>query len=395
MSEVNVVTPPAPAEQVQPDVNTQLASSMWNENFVAPAAPSTPASAAAPEAPVVEESNKENIITVDANQWLKENFGWENPDAAKAEVERLRQLQQQAATPAEIKFANDEARKYYEAITAGKSDDIYNILHQQRQLTRLEQMEIKSAAEASEIIKANLQFKYKDLSPQEIERLYTRQYALPEKPKQMGEDDTEYAVVVADWQQRVQEREQDIMIDARIAKPELLKYKNELTLPDIPKVDPQPQGPSQEELAALQQYRNNFTQHFERDYAKFNGFTVTAKDGGVDLPVTYSVTPEELAASKQSVLDTVFNINQFIEGRWFDDKGNPNINAIQEDLYLLNNRNKVLQKIANDASAQRAAHELKERNNINLNGINNSGIQPNGVAAKSEMQQVAEKVWNL
>lgn len=397
MSEVNVAPAPAAQEPVAqpatPDINAQLGNSLWNENFVAPqpAAPDiTPAPAAQPAAAPVKPEPK----IVDVNEWLKETYGWESVDAGKAELDRLNKLAQQAQTPAEIKYANEEARKYHEAIIAGKSDDLYNILHKQRELTRLEQLEINTNTEAAQIIKANLQFKNPFLKPDEIDFLVQENYRIPEKPIRVLEDtDETYNAAVSEWQQQVDRVNKKMVIDAKLAKPELVKYKSELSLPDIPKVDPQPQGPSQEDLAKAEAFRNNFNQHLERDYNKFTGFAVTAKDGGVDLPITYGVTPEELTASKQEL--QTFNVNEFLDNRWFDKEGNPNVTLMQKDLYVLRNLDKILQKVANEASAQRAAHELKVRNNINLNSVTPGNPQPAGTETKTEQQQLAEKVWAI
>lgn len=398
MSEVNVATTPVMQEPVvetpaQPDVNAQIAQNLWNETPAQPPVATTPAPETTPEPeaqPVVEAPKPAETI-VDANEWLKQTYGWDNADAGKQELERLRKLQETAQTPAEHKFANDESKKYYDAITNGKADDLYNILHQQKQIERLEKLELTSAKEAADIIKTNLQFKHKDLQPHEVERIFNRQYALPPQPKQgIDQTDEEYQLVVADWKAQVAEKEQDMIIDAKLAKPELSKFKSELILPDIPKVDNGAPQHDQKVLEAQQAFQENFKQKLESDYKTFNGFSVTAKDGGVDLPISYAITPEELAASKQQLAD--FNVNQFLDSRWFDQQGNPNIKQMQEDLYLLQNKDKVFQKIANEASAQRMAHHLKTKSNINVNGVTNAAPVTNGKTAE---QEFAEKIWNM
>ncbi len=395
MSEENVATPPVTQEPVvetpvQPDVSAQIAQNIWNETPVTPSVEPPAAQVAVVEPPVTELPKTEPKV-VDVNDWLKETFQVDNVETAKQKWAEFQKLQEQPPAPAEVKYANEESKKLHEAILAGNKKEAYNILHQQEQLERLETMQPTSAKEAAEIIKANLQFKHKDLKPEQIDRLFTRQYAMPAQPKQgVDQEDAEYALVLEDWKTQVAEREQDMIIDAQIAKPELSQYKSQLILPDIPKVEAAAPAQSQEELAKRETLRSNFVQKLDSDYKNFSGFSVTAKDGGVDLPINYAIAPEELDASKQQIAN--FDVNQFFDSRWFDDKGIPNIKQIQEDLYLLQNRDKVFQKIANEASAQRLAHHLKTKSNINVDGTNNGAPVTNGKTAE---QEFAEKVWSV
>jgi hypothetical protein len=217
----------------------------------------------------------------------------------------------------------------------------------------------------------------------------------PQPVRDLDQIDEDYNQVLDEWKRQVQEKEQDLMIDAKVAKPELIKYKSQIVLPDITKVEPQSQVPDQKELEAKQEaFFNNFKQRLESSYQNFKGFSVTAKDGDVQLPISYTISPEEVTSSKEEVMQVITNTNEFFDERWFDENGNPNITQIQEDLYLLKNRDKVFQKIANESAAQRFAHHQKIQNNINLNGVNNNFAppQPDG---KTDHQRLAEQVWSF
>jgi len=391
-------TPALPTEQQaatenqpqQPDITTQLGNALWNNEQPVQQPPAV-------QEPPKEEPPKEEFKYVEPGEWLKENYGWESVEAGKAELEQLRKLRETAQTPAERKYANEQSRIYYEAIVNGDEDKVYETLHQKRQLKRLEDLPIANVNEAADIIKANLLFKHKEqgLTTEDVDFLYNKRYVLPAKPQQGSEQsDEDYAAQVEGWKQQVQEKEREIIIEAKLAKPELAKYKSELVLPDIPKVANEQQQVSQEDLAKYEAFKNNFQQKLVSDYQNFKGFSVTAKDGDVQLPVTYAISPEELSASKQMLEN--LNVNEFLDQRWFDEQGNPKINQMQEDLYLLTNRDKVFQKIANESAAQRYAHHQKIQNNIKLTGVNN-GAPP--VAAqpdtKAEQHQMAEFLWNL
>jgi hypothetical protein len=377
-----------PAAVVQPKVEEQAAATTTQAEGVTTTA--------------VKEEETEYLSVDD---WVKRQFEYDNLDTFKnewAELRKLKEQQQTAAAVEEPKWANEESKQAYELLREGKRDDVRRILNQQAELERLEKFDITDAAQAAEIIKANLQFKYKDLDPKQIDRLYSRQYELPAKPQQDLQTDEEYAQEIAQWQRQVQDKEMDIMIDAKIAQPELANYKKQIVFPDIPKANNAGQqlGPTQEDLAAQKAYRDDFVQKLGTEYRNFKGYNTIAKDGEVELPISYSLNDDEKLAFNATVQKAVDNIQGFLDNDlgWWDAKNNSfNINKMQEDLYLLLNKDKVISKFAGEAAAQRFQHHLKITNNIKLEGVNSQTNIPTGqvLDEKARNQKVAESVWSF
>lgn len=339
---------------------------------------------------------------ISPEEWLKREFEYENLDTFKNEWSELRKLKEQPPKAEEIKWANDESKRIAALVNEGKYDELRRVLNQQADLARLENYDVSDVAQAAEIIKANLQFKYKDLDPKQIDRLYARQYAMPEKPEQgIDQTDDDYAQEVAQWQRQVQEKEQDIMIDAKIAKPELGNYKSQIVFPDIPKANDAGQpGPTQEDLAAQQAFRDQFVQKLGTDYRNFKGYSTVAKDGEVELPISYSLNDDEKLAFNPTIQKAVDNIQDFLDndlGWWNDQTKSFNINKMQEDLYLLMNKDKVFSKIAGESAAQRYVHHQKISNNVKLTGVNNQMDIPTGqvLDEKAKQQKVAETIWSF
>lgn len=376
-----------PVVQASPNANQIMAESLWGLNPTAyqnvePVTPQ-PIAEVAPEAaqPAPPEEQDEFIS---ADEYFKREYGLE-VNEFRSKWDELNKPKE-PETPQEQKWVYDDS----------KEEEIFNYINQKRQLDRLEKYDITDANQAAEIIRANLQFKYKDLQPTEIDRLFNRQYSIPTKPEQtIDQDGDEYAEIVAQWQRQVQEKQQDMIIDAKLAKPELSKFKSEIVLPDIQKPQVQQAGPTQEELAAIEAGRKAYLGAVESKYQGFKGYNVTAKDGDVQLPVSYNISPEELTTSKQ-ILENL-DVNEFLGPRWFDGNNNPHVNLIQEDLYLLQNREKVFQKIANEAAAQMKAHLIKTQNNINLKGVNPTlgPTSPTQQAPMNESQALAERIWSM
>lgn len=393
--------------ETQPQDNSAaIASALWGD--AAPAAAQTQETAVAAIEQTTATEAAATITTEEQPQlltpeeWLKSQFEYDNIDTFKNEWNELRKLKD-LPKPEETKWANEESKQAYELLREGKRDDVRRILNQQAELERLEKFDITDANQAAEIIKANLQFKYKDLDPKQIDRLYSRQYEMPAEPRQTDDQtDEEYAQVVSNWKRQVQEKEMDIMIDAKIAQPELANYKKQIVFPDIPKatVSAQQQGPTQEDLAAQETFRNEFVQKLGTEYRNFQGYNTIAKDGAVELPISYGLNDDEKLAFNPTVQKAVDNIQGFLDNDlgWWDAKNNSfNINKMQEDLYLLLNKEKVFSKFAGEASAQRFLHHQKTSNNIKLTGVNNQTEIPTGqvLDEKARNQKVAETIWSF
>ncbi len=392
-------------ENQQPQDNSAaIANAIWGETPVVPIK-EQPVVATNAEAATTNTASTTTTVeepeVISPEDWLKREFEYDNLETFKNEWKRLREQPVPKAEETH-EWANEESKKFYEYLKGDKRDEVRRILNQQAELEKLEKYDIVDASQAAEIIKANLQFKYKDLDPKQIDRLFTRQYSMPPEPRQVDQTEDEYAQDIAEWKKQVQEKEQDMMIDAKIAKPELANYKSQIVLPDIPKTnDAGQQGPSQEDLAAQQALHNSFVQKLGTDYVNFKGYNTIAKDGEVELPISYGINDDEKLAFNATVQKAVGNINEFLDNDlgWWDKQSNSfNINKMQEDLYLLKNRDKIFQKIAGESAAQRFQHHLKASNNIKLEGVNTQTTIPvsgQPLDAKAANQKLAEAAWDM
>lgn len=336
-----------------------------------------------PAATVVTEPVKDTTVVeepdniVDADKYLKDELGYDTWEAAKNEIKELRELREKAKTPEEIKFANEASQKLFEAWKEGKEDDVYSFLAEKRQLERAEKLDVTKVSDAAEIIKLNMQYKNKNLTADEIDYLYNKNYSLPEKPEQgIDETDDEYKSTLSKWEKDVRLAEKDLIIQAKLAKPELSKYKQELVAPEIPKKETsqEPVGPTQEELAVIQKNREEYLQSLPTSLKEFSGFTTTAKNEDVEIPVSYAIAEDEKVALQKEMEN--FDPMSFLESRWVTKEGKLDAKLMAADIYLLRNSGKVFQKIANESSAQTMSHSIKTKKNIS---IGSGGQQGNPV----------------
>jgi len=165
-------------------------------------------------------------------QTFTEKYGWQSPDDAQKEIEELRALKENPVA-AEPKFENEQSKALFNAIQAGKSDEVFEILAQQKKLESLTTAEItKDNADA--IVKLGMQLKYKDLTESEIEYKFKKQFGLPKEPV-MGDldDEDEFRDKHNEWKDKVAEIEMEKIIEAKLAKPDLESAKSKLVLPNI------------------------------------------------------------------------------------------------------------------------------------------------------------------
>lgn len=378
------------SQPTQPDVNQQIANSLWGDNIGAniqtPAPiPDTPP--AQTTTTTTTSDNPDNVETISVEEYFQREFGVD-PVAAKAEWENLRKIKENPPAAAVPEFANEDSRKVFEAIKSGDTKPLYEYLQRQ---TELEQAANLSAAEA---IKLHIKLTNPHYKPEDIADVFEEKYTFPVQPKQEEDESDEFFQVrMNQYNQSVEKINRRIERDAFTAKEGLSQLKSQLVFPDIPQANATQQQPDQKELEAkYEAARQDFIQNLGSNYQNFKGFSITAKDGEVELPINYTINPEELNASKQMLEN--FNVNEFLDQRWIDENGKPKINQMQEDLYLLMNRDKIFQKIANEASAQRFLHHQKTQNNIKLNGVN-TDITPSQQPTKNESQVLAEKVWSM
>ena len=170
--------------------------------------------------------------------------------------------------------------------------------------------------------------------------------------------------------------------------PEIEKLRSEITLPDIYNESGR-QAESQAEFEVMQEARSIYERTLDSDFQSFNGFNVSVKDEDVEIPISFNVSEEERLAMKNDLMD--FDSDSYLENRWFTKDGKPNIQQIMADKYLLENREKIFSKIANEAASQRVLAHIKRNGNININQTPTpQGAKPDLNGIEAERLRMAE-----
>lgn len=317
----------------------------------------------------------------DPNQFVKEKFGFESVEEAENQFKKFKEQPS-------FEFKDNVSKTLFDAIKEGKADDVYQVLNEQKRLDKLTTAELNPDL-AVEIIKENIKNKHKDLNQEEIDLLFFEKFYVPLKPEQSFDDtDEDYDAKLQTWQNQVDYVEKRLMIEAKLSRPELEKYKAEIQLPDIYNESGR-QAESQEEFEIMQQARSEYEKTLNSDFQSFNGFNVSVKDEDVEIPIAFNVGEDEKLVMKNQLED--FDTDTYFENRWFNKDGRPNVQQIMADKYLLENREKIFSKIANEAASQRLLAHLKKNGNININQTATpQGTKPDLSGAEAERQRLAE-----
>jgi hypothetical protein len=319
-------------------------------------------------APVIPPKEEDDIF--DEVQYVKNTFGWDSVEAGKAEIARLKKLEEQPVT-----FANADSEAAFNYLKEGKLEDLHNLLDRKIRLSKADTLDAKNA------IALHLRATKPHYTDQDIQDVLEETYPTPTQPKQGAEEDpAAFEDRTKEWQAAVEKINRRINRDSLAAKDELKKLHSELILPDINRVDPKlVQEATQKELEATQR-RERYLQAVESDYIKVDGFKTTYKDKEVEIPLSYELTPEEKVAYKEKIKS--IDLQAYFGPRWFKEDGSPMVDKIMHDIYRLENEEKITQKLVNDAGSKRMDAYLKGKKNIDLGGKGTEGtFTPDAKAA--------------
>lgn len=350
------------------------------------------------EKPLEEKKVEEKVIdnavddVEDGRKYLKEKLNYDDWDTAKNEIESLKA---KAQTPAEIKYANEQSKKLALAFQAGKIEEVYQILDKEIKLSKLTSGDI-TEQNAAAIIKAQIKEKY-DLSDDQVEYRFNKLYGTPKEPvyNELKETEDEFAERLADWKQKVADTKMEMLIEAKIVRPELEKLKSELKYPEVPQAIQTEREPTPEELELAQKNVELFVQNADEAVKNFDGFNVDYKDKDVHIKSNYKLSDEEQSSVKgmmKLLAESNYNSNAIFAKRWVNDDNTFNFTQITKDLAILESFDKSAQKFVGDAANKSKVQFIKEKHNIDLGKDGTGQLQ---LEDKEAQKKNEDAIWGL
>ncbi len=377
-------------------ISGQLANSFWGnqptETPTAVAETVTP-TVVAPvvETPKIEEAPKEEVF--DEAVYIKNNYGYESPEALKQAIEDSKKPRE------EIKFENDESKTLFELVRQGKKKEVREILDRQEKLEQYTSTEV-NAQTAESIIKLGMELSNKLLTKEDIDFKYRQEYGVPKEPIQKAsETDEDFAERMELWNERKITAEMKKIVDAKMAVPQLEQLKQKIVFPEIESKPVETvRQPTQEELDKAKKYNDAYVQSVDASLKDFNGFSVKVKNEDIGLPeieISYPLIDVErnvLSQQMKDFVNTNYDANALFANEWVNDDGTLNTRKMSEDRYLLKNRDKIIQKVAQDSATKAIEAFVKGKKNINLKETQTTMTE--GLTnEKTEMDILREKVF--
>lgn len=331
-----VTEPAAPAAPPIEDGGGQAAPA------AEPAATSTPP---APNQPINQPTAEEGVTYIDPNDYIKEHLGFDNWDVAKAELQRLRSLQQNAQTPAEIKFANDQAKRWFEYFTVpDKEDELYHALHARQQVKGLDSMGDEQKVKL--FIKMNNPMFDQELIDYQFQQDYGFDDSRFKDENGVITDPLAYRHAKVASMQRMQG-------DLAKANEFFNNYKTKIELPEI---NQKPQSPVIDEAYEGYKARTaNATEAYEKTIAPAlqalveadlnMAFNINDPDNQMQFDFGITVDKADFDAAKE---DALF-YTDYMERAFYDDKGAFQPKRLARAILLERNFDKYVQTIARQA----------------------------------------------
>jgi len=327
-----------------------------------------PATTDAPEVTVTPETTDEILSP---NEWLKRELEVDDIEVIKSERAQYKEWKEKGLTAAEIKFENEKSKQVHELLRAGKVDDVVEIYNTQKKIQKVLAADVNKDT-AAEIIKLGMSLKYKDLTADEINHRYNKEYGLPKEPTQKSDElDEEFADRKADWQSQYNDKVTDMIIQAKLTKPDIVSANESITLPELEKQAAAAYQPTQEELDRYNNAVADFSNKVDDDLKSLNELSVTFKDEAVEITSAYALSNEEksqISTQLKRFAEENFNANSLFADRWVNKDGTLNVSRMTRDLARLNADEKIDQKFAQDAATKRLVQYRKETGNINVTG---------------------------
>ena len=319
---------------------------------------------------------------------FKNEFQYEKPEQVVEDLRNYRTLKENPAPPpvAEIKWEGEnveDSKKIFDALRAGKVDEVYSFLHEQQKIGALTTQDV-TEANAPEIIKLGMALKYKELTSAEIDYKFNQLYRLPKEPKMLDtEYESEFEARHNEWKERVEDIKTSLVIDAKLAKPDLLSAKKNLVLPTIE----QPQTQSNPNYDNFQKEWELLDKEFEATSTAVKTFTpnqfelkqpFSDKDNGINFEFQFVPDQESFTKTAQSVLEDPLRSTAYR-----NQDGTIDSKASFKDQYILQNFEKIILAAMNQA--KNATIKAMLPDNSQPSGMNRMPIDP--IGEKSDLQK--------
>ncbi len=324
--------------------------------------------------PVEQVVEQQSSVEVDTksepvqSEVVEMNTDYSSP--VETSIDEVTQQQESFIQPSEFSFEwpNEVSKDIYEKLINGDISELADMIYEQKVLSSLDNMD------ESDIIKLKMAYEYPDLTPEEIEDEFNNRFSVEEDFDQSMMTEEEISSKRRQIEKQKKTFARELKKDVREAKDYLSSLKQEISFPDIlsqvatgQQYNPEEvvsQYLANEEQAQLKVHetaRQEYLNSINEGLKSFDGFSVNYKDEDVSFDGKYSLTPEDRAALTNSLMD--FDLDDFYGSRYYKD-GRYDAKQLAEDVYFLQNRDKIVNSMVTQAVSRAKMDILKSMKNV-------------------------------
>jgi hypothetical protein len=270
----------------------------------------------------------------DPNAFVKETFGFESLDAAKAAIQEYQNLK---ANPPkeELTFQDDQSKKIYQYLKEGKSKEVKQYLEAQEMLSNVDAMTPEQQ------LKLYIKMKNPLFDQELIDDEYSSMYQVDEDKVQNAEGE------IDPLKQRKEKLriQQKIQNDVQSAQEYFTQYKQKINLPDItPAVDEGYEAFKASTAKQVETYRNEVVpkvNSLKEEDAKME-FKVEDATNNINFGISISPSKEDFEEAKNDALD----FENYLLKSAYDDKGQLLQKNLIQMILKAKNFDKYVQSVA-------------------------------------------------
>jgi hypothetical protein len=297
----------------------------------------------------------------------------------------------------EFEWPNETARDIYTNLVNGNISELADMIYEQKVLSSLDSMS------DMDIVKLKMAYDYPDLNPDEIEEEFSARFSFEDDVDKSLMSDDEIAQHNKKMEKASKSLARELKKEVGVAKDYLSEMKQEISFPDIlsqiqnvqPQVNPEEvlneffQNQEAEDNKLYEQARQNYVSSLSEGLKQFDGFNVSYKDEDVQFDGKYNLTPEEKVGLTNSLQQ--FDLEEFYGGRYYKD-GKYDTKQLAEDVYFLQNRDKIVNSLITQAVSKSKSDLLKSMKNIDFNDAPRVGASS---SSNDDYDAMVSKLFSL
>jgi hypothetical protein len=317
-------------------------------------------------------------------------------DAASATTSTTEDEDKDEFVQPELTFKNDVSKKVFDAILSGNYNDIAPIIYEQTKLSNLEKLD------TNDLIKMQMKYENPDMSEADINKEFSDRYEFEEEKVDTSfMTEEEIASHNRSVEKSKKKLDKEMKRDARDAIRFLSEKKQEIDIPNINdyiKSSSTAIPDNSKEVAEYNQYmeseRKKYEDSIEPSLEKITAFEMDYKDDEVNFKVNFLPNKEDMASMKDKLKS--FTLEDYFGPKYYNqEKGEYNTAKLADDIYWMENREKIVKSIVSQAVSSAKVDMLRKIKGVSINDSPHSNTSTTSASTKSEMDAFVDKLYSM